>query len=135
VFPRHNKVEAMNLIQKRQQGASSVAIIIVLALIGVGVYIGLQYVPQLIESGTVDSILTDIKKANVSKPAREVTDIQEVIGRALNINQMEDMRKNFNVTENNDEFFVNVAYDRELNLLYTKKQIHYKKSLTLSKKH
>lgn len=125
----------MNSMQKRQQGASSVAIIIVLALIGAGVYIGLQYVPQLIESGTVDSILSDIKKANVSKPAREVTDIQEVIGRALNINQMEDMRKNFTVTENNDEFFVNVAYDRELNLLYTKKQIHYKKSLTLSKKH
>ena len=124
----------MRAMQKRQQGASSFATIIVLALIGAGVYVGLQYIPQLIESGTVDSILGDIKKANASKPVRGVQDIQEMIGRALNINQMEELRKNFKVTESDDEFIVNVAYARELNLLYTKKQIDYEKSVTLRRR-
>jgi len=124
----------MRLLKSGQLGSSSFSIIIVLALIGAGVYIGLQYIPQLIESGTVDSILSDIKKAHASKPAREVKDIQEMIARSLYINQQEDLRKHFNVTESNDEFIVSVAYDRELNLLYTRKQVDYEKSLTLRKR-
>ena len=124
----------MNPIKKRQHGASSVAGIIVLALIGAGIYIGLQYIPQRIESGTVDSILGDIRKAHASKPASQGKDIQAMIGRSLNINQLEDMQKYFTVTENSDEIVVNVAYERELNLLYTKKQINYNKSLTLRKR-
>lgn len=124
----------MRLLQSRQQGSSLFSIIIIMALLGAGVYIGLQFIPQLIESGTVDSILSDIKKAHASKPAREVKDIQKMIGRALYINQQEDLRKYFNVTESNDEFIVSVAYDRELNLLYTRKQVDYKKSLTLRKR-
>jgi hypothetical protein len=124
----------MRLLQSRQQGSSLFSIIIIMALIGAGVYIGLQYIPQLIESGTVDSILSDIQKTHASKPAREVKDIQKMIGRALYINQQEDLRKYFNVTESNDEFIVSVAYDRELNLLYTRKQVDYKKSLTLRKR-
>ena len=124
----------MRLLKSGQLGSSSFSIIIVLALIGAGVYIGLQYIPQLIESGTVDSILSDIKKAHASKPAREVKDIQEMIARSLYINQQEDLRKHFNVTESNDEFIVSVAYDRELNLLYTRKQLDYEKSLTLRKR-
>lgn len=123
----------MSPMQKRQQGASSFAIIIVLALIGAGIYIGLQYIPQLIESGTVDSILSDIKKKHVSKHVRGAGEIQEMIGRALNINQMEDMRKDFVVTESDAEYFINVDYARELNLLYTKKNIDYKKTLILRK--
>ena len=124
----------MRLLKSGQLGSSSFSIIIVMALIGAGVYIGLQYIPQLIESGTVDSILSDIKKAHASKPAREVKDIQEMIARSLYINQQEDLRKHFNVTESNDEFIVSVAYDRELNLLYTRKQVDYEKSLTLRKR-
>ena len=58
----------MRLLQSRQQGSSLFSIIIIMALIGAGVYIGLQYIPQLIESGTVDRILSDIKKAHASKP-------------------------------------------------------------------
>jgi hypothetical protein len=57
-----------------------------------------------------------------------------MIGRSLNINQLEDMQKYFTVTENSDEIVVSVAYERELNLLYTKKQINYNKSLTLRKR-
>jgi hypothetical protein len=124
----------MSPMLKRQQGASSFAAIIVLALVGAGIYLGLQYIPQLIESGTVDAILSDIKKAHVSKPARELQDLNEMIGKALNINQMEELRKNFTVTENNAEFFIDVAYARELNLLVTRQKINYNKSLALRKR-
>ena len=47
----------MNTNQKTQRGASAVILIIILAILGAGVYIGLQYLPQYIEAGTVDSIL------------------------------------------------------------------------------
>lgn len=124
----------MNSMQKRQTGASTVTFVVVLVLIGAGIYIGLQYIPLQIESATVDSILSDIRKADALKPAREVKDIQEKIAQALNINQMEDMRKHFKVTEINDEFVVSVNYQRELNLLYTSKQIDYDKSLTLRRR-
>mgnify|MGYP001816611981 CR=1 FL=1 len=124
----------MNSIQKRQRGASSLATIIVLALLGVAVYIGLQYIPQLIESGTVDGVLSDVKKAHALKPSSTLKDVQEMIAKSLYINQMEDMRKNFTVADSNDEFLVKVAYDRELNLIYTRKAIDYRKSLTLRKR-
>ena len=124
----------MNSMKKRQQGASTVTLIIVLALIGAGIYIGLQYIPHRIESATVDSILSDIKKADALKPVREVKDIQGIIARALNINQMEDMRKHFKVTETDDAFVVSVNYQRELNLVYARKQVDYNKSLTLRRR-
>lgn len=124
----------MVLMQKRQHGGSSVATIIVLALIGAGVYIGLQYIPQLIESGTVDGVLSDVKKAHTLKPASTLKDVQEMIAKSLYINQLEDMHRNFTVTDSNDEFLVKVAYDRELNLLYTRKDIDYRKSLALRKR-
>lgn len=124
----------MSAMQKRQQGASSFSIIIVLVLIGAGVYLGLQYIPQLIESGTVDAILDDIKKTHAMKPVREVKDLNEMIGRSLDVNQMEDLRKDFTVSENEDEFLVDVAYTRELDLLVTRQQINYRKSLTLRKR-
>lgn len=124
----------MSATQKRQQGASSFSIIIVLVLIGAGVYLGLQYIPQLIESGTVDAILDDIKKTHAMKPVREVKDLNEMIGKSLDVNQMEDLRKDFTVSENEDEFLVDVAYTRELDLLVTRQQINYRKSLTLRKR-
>jgi hypothetical protein len=40
----------------KQKGASAISVIIVLAIFGYAVFIGLQYIPQSIESGTVDSI-------------------------------------------------------------------------------
>lgn len=124
----------MSAMQKRQQGASSFSIIIVLVLIGAGVYLALQYIPQLIESGTVDAILDDIKKTHAMKPVREVKDLNEMIGKSLDVNQMEDLRKDFTVSENEDEFLVDVAYTRELDLLVTRQQINYRKSLTLRKR-
>lgn len=124
----------MHVMQKREHGASSFTVIMVLALVGAGIYLGLQYIPQLIESGTVDAILSDVKKAHALKPVREVRELNEMIGRSLDVNQLEELRKQFTVTESEDEFIVDVAYARELNLLVTRYPINYKKSLVLRKR-
>lgn len=124
----------MHVMQKREHGASSFTVIVVLALVGAGIYLGLQYIPQLIESGTVDAILSDVKKAHALKPVREVRELNEMIGRSLDVNQLEELRKQFTVTESEDEFIVDVAYARELNLLVTRYPINYKKSLALRKR-
>lgn len=124
----------MHVMQKREHGASSFTVIMVLALVGAGIYLGLQYIPQLIESGTVDAILSDVKKAHALKPVREVRELNEMIGRSLDVNQLEELRKQFTVTESEDEFIVDVAYARELNLLVTRYPINYKKSLALRKR-
>jgi len=50
----------MHTSQTTQRGASTIGLIIILAVIGVGAYIGLQYIPQFIECGTVDTILSNI---------------------------------------------------------------------------
>jgi Tfp pilus assembly major pilin PilA len=123
----------MNAIQKRQQGASIIAVIIILAIIGAGVYIALQYIPQYIEAGTVDTILDNIETKHKESPFNSVNAIQQAISRQLNINQMEDLRDNFKVTDNDDTYLVKVGYERELNLIYTRKTILHDKSVTLKK--
>ena len=123
----------MNAIQKNQQGASTVVVIIILALIGVGVYIGLQYIPQFIETGTVDTILENLETKHGESPFTSVHTIQQAINRQLNINQMEDLRDNFKVMERGDSYVVKVDYERELNLIYEKRTIQTSKSMTLKK--
>jgi hypothetical protein len=123
----------MNALQKTQQGASTVVAIIFLALIGIGVYIGLQYIPQVIESGSVDTILENLETKNRENPFTSVHAVQNAINRQLDINQMDDLRDNFKVTEQDDAYIVKVTYTRELNLIYEKKMIQTGKSLTLKR--
>ena len=123
----------MDATRKQQQGASTIVVIIILALIGVGVYIGLQYIPQYIETGTVDTILDNLETKHGETPFSSVHDIHKAIDRQLNINQMEDLRDNFTVMERGDSYVVTVNYERELNLIYEKRTILTSKSLTLKK--
>jgi hypothetical protein len=41
-------------LKSKQKGASAIVLVIVLAIFGFAVYVGLQYIPQRIESGTVE---------------------------------------------------------------------------------
>ena len=47
----------MNKLPAQQKGASAIVTLIILALLAYGVYVGIQYVPQAIESKSVDSVL------------------------------------------------------------------------------
>jgi uncharacterized membrane protein len=114
-----------------QRGASSIVLIIILALLGAGVYIGLQYLPQYIEAGTVDSILGSVEKAYDKSAVNSVKSIQDMIDKQLNMNQMNDLKDNFKVTQDGEEYIIKVSYERELNLIYEKKPVKYEKSVIL----
>ena len=117
--------------QRKQRGASAIGIIITLAIIGIGAYIGFQYLPLYIEAGTVDSILTSIENADKEKPVTSAQQIRVMIEKQLDMNQMEDLADSFKVTQDEEIFIVNVNYERELNLIYEKKLIITDKTLTL----
>ena len=121
----------MNTSQRTQRGASAITLIIILAIIGAGTYIGLQYIPQYIECGTVDSILGNIEKAHEKTPVTSVKNIRSMIDKQLNMNSMDDMQDSFTVTQIDETYIVKVSYERELNLIYKKKPMKHEKSLTL----
>jgi len=120
----------MNL-QSKQKGASAIVFIIVLALFGYAVYVGLQYIPQRIESGTVDSILDSIAENHKTTRVQNVSEILSAITRQLNVNQMDDMKDNFKVSKYRGTYIIKVSYERELNLGYEIKTIQYEKTRTL----
>lgn len=116
----------------KQRGASAIGIIIILAIFGIGAYIGFQYIPLFIESGTVDSILGSIESANQKKPVSSVSEVRELINNQLNMNQMDALADAFTVTRIDDTYTVNVYYERQINLLYEKKLIETDKTITLN---
>ena len=118
-------------IQSKQKGASAIVFIIVLAILGFAVYVGIQYVPQRIESGTVDSILDSIVENHKTTPVQNVSEILSTITRLLNVNQMDDMKENFKVSKYRGTYIIKVSYERELNLGYEIKTIQYEKTRTL----
>ena len=121
----------MNTSQRTQRGASTLTVIIILAIMGAGVYIGLQYIPQYMEAGTVDSILSDLEKAHNVTPFDSTTDIRDRIDRQLDMNQMDDLRNSFEVTRDGEGYVVRVSFVRKLNLIYEVKPVKYDKILTL----
>jgi len=121
----------MHTSQRTQRGASAIGIIIILAIIGAGAYIGLQYIPQYIEAGTVDSILSNIEQAHEESPVTSANKVRSMIEKQLDINQMDDLRDSFKVTQDEEIYIVTVSYERELNLIYEKKPMKYEKTLTL----
>ena len=121
----------MHTSQRTQRGASAIGIIIILAIIGAGTYIGLQFIPQYIEAGTVDSILSNIEQAHKETPASSAKDIRDRIDKQLGMNQMDDLHDNFTVTQDGEIYTVKVSYERELNFIYEIKPMKYEKTLTL----
>ncbi len=118
-------------MQSTQKGASAIGLIIILAILGFGIYVGLQYIPQFIESGTVDSILYNIEQNHKTTPVRGANEILSSISRQLDVNQMNDMKDKFYVTQYGGTYTIKVSYERELNLLYKTKLMKYEKTLTL----
>jgi|GEM_PF-814603 len=129
--PHRQDTRYMKTSFTTQRGASSIVLIIILALLGAGVYIGLQYLPQYIEAGTVDSILGSVEKAYDKSAVNSVKSIQDMIDKQLNMNQMNDLKDNFKVTQDGEEYLIKVSYERELNLIYEKKPVKYEKTVIL----
>lgn len=121
----------MNRPRQRQRGASAVGTIILLAIVTYGVFVGIQYVPQLIESGSVHSVLNSIEGAHHSDPARSAQAVRALVDNHLNRNQMNHLKNSFNVREFANDYVIEVSYERDLDLFFTKKIITYETSLTL----
>ena len=118
-------------VKSRQKGASAVVLIIMLAILGFAVYVGLQYIPQRIESGTVDSILDSIVENHKTTPVQNTSEILNAINRQLSVNEMNDMRDNFHLSKYRGTYIIKVSYERELNLGYETKIIQYEKTRSL----
>jgi hypothetical protein len=54
-----------------------------------------------------------------------------MIDKQLNMNQMNDLKDNFKVTQDGDRYIIKVSYERELNLVYKKKPVTYEKIVIL----
>ena len=134
VYAPHSLATKTNLLmnmQGKQTGRSVIGNIIMLAVFGFGLYLAFQYIPLHIESGTVDSILNNIKAKHKASPVRSVDEILDLIERQLDVNQMTDLKDDFYVRQIRGTYVIKVSYQRELNLIYEKKPMHYEKTLAL----
>jgi len=120
----------MNKLPAIQKGGAVVSVL-VLAVIAYAIFVGIQYVPLHLETSAVESILTTIQESEKTARSMNAGEVKNKINGLLNVNQMDDMADNFKVSKYRDDFIVEVSFDRELNLLYGKKQMPYRKKLTL----
>jgi hypothetical protein len=121
----------MKKLPAKQKGASPIVTIIVLALLGCGVYVGIQYAPIAIEDRSIRSILTTLETTNKSDPVSSPQELKSKIIKALQINEMNDMTDTFTVKKIKGKIVVTFNYDRELNLIYETKTIHFEQTLSL----
>lgn len=121
----------MNRMPVQQRGASAISTFIILVVIGYAVYVGIQWVPQMIESKTMDSILSSVESEHRTDPIRDGGDAELRVVKLLQINEMNDMTDTVTVVDKGGRVTITYSYDRELNLLYKTRPMHYEKSVTL----
>ena len=121
----------MNNLPNRQKGASAIFTIILLAVLGFAVYVGIQYVPQAIESKSIDSILSNVEKEHNINPVNTESEASSRVIKLLQVNEMNDMTDSFSVKRRSGVTTITFKYDRELNLIFQKYPMHYQKSLAL----
>lgn len=121
----------MNKLPAQQKGASAIVTIILLVVLGFAAFVGIQYVPQMIESRSIDSILKTMEDQQKTDRITTVLDAKTKVVNLLQINEMNDMMESFTIEDRDGKVTVAFSYDRELNLLYKVHPMHYEKSLTL----
>lgn len=121
----------MNRLPSQQKGTSAIFTIILLAVLGYTVYIGIQYVPQAVESKSIDSILNSVKTEHKSNPVSTESEAKSRVIKLLQVNEMNDMTDSFSVKNRSGITTITFKYDRELDLIFKKHSMHYEKSLAL----
>ena len=121
----------MNKLPAKQRGASAIVTIIMLAVLGFAVYVGIQYVPQLIESKSIDSVLRSMEETQNTERVSTVVDARNKVIKLLQINDMYDMAESLTVKKGDGGIEVAFSYDRELNLIYKKQPMKYSKKVRL----
>ena len=116
-------------ISNRQAGASPVVSIIGLVVLGYGVFVGIQYVPQWLEARAVDSILDSIRQSQATEPIASARDARDKVVRLLQVNDMDAMTEKFDVTRTGSGVDISFHWRRELNLVYEERIMDYRRSL------
>ena len=116
---------------KLQTGGSKIFTLIVLAGLAYGVFIGIQYVPQWIESRAIQSILDDMQRTQGADPVDSEASAKAKLIRMLQLNELNEMTESFTVSASNDSIGITFDYERDLNLIYETKTIHYRQSVRL----
>ncbi len=114
-----------------QKGGSPIVTIIILAILAYGIFVGIQYVPQLIESRAIQSILDSMQNSQGSDPVTTEGAARAKVIRMLQVNEMNDMTDSFSVAGRSDGVEIRFSYDRELNLLFETRPVHYNMSVRL----
>ncbi len=122
----------MNRLPAQQRGASGIVTLIILLLLGYAVYIGIQYMPIMIESKSIDTMLSNVQDAHKTDPINSVEEARSKVINMLQMNEMNDMTENVKVKQSNGGITIEINYDRGLNLVYKKTALHYGKSLRLN---
>jgi len=123
----------MNMPNRQQQrGASGIGLVIMLAIAAYGVYVGLQYVPQYLESATVGAVLDNVAALHREEPFTDLGAVRDAIDKQLYINERNDLKDSVTVVPSRGGYLVTVRYERELDLLFTQKLMPYEKTLALN---
>lgn len=123
----------MPVAHKNQTGGSILGNILFIVLFAFGVYLGIQYVPQFIESKSLDSMLDSIESQHNSQPYESSQQVEQAVKGILNLNQMDDMMQHIKVRESSQAISIEIDYQRELNLLFSKKLMSYSKVVDLNR--
>ena len=115
----------------RQKGASLLPTLFMLAVFAYAVFVAIQYFPLWLESRSVDSVLSSVEKSHFVKPATSARELEERIASNLNVNDLEGLAKAFQVSGRQGNLLIEVNYQRELNLLFSRKSIETHKQLAL----
>ncbi len=117
---------------KNQAGGSLLGNILMVAVFAYGVYLGIQYVPQLIESKSLNSMLDSIESQNRGQKYESSQQVEQAVRSMLNLNQMDDMIQYIDVRDSSRVISIEINYERELDLLFDKKTMVYSKTLDLN---
>lgn len=121
----------MDISNKRQAGGSLISTIITLAILGYAILVGIQYVPQMLESKAIGSILDRMRDTQVTDPVSTINEAHIKVIKMLQINEMNNMTKAFRVDNQDSGILITFDYDRDLNLIFKTIPIHYKKTMHL----
>lgn len=116
---------------KYQAGGSPIKTLIVLVIMGYGIFVGLQYVPQWVEARGVQSILNEIKADHAGNPVGSIGEARTRLIKMLQVNEMNDMVDKFTISNRRGSIVIAFSYDRDLNLGYEQRVIHYGQTVTL----
>lgn len=115
----------------KQEGKSAFSNLLVFAVIGYGIWVGVQYIPQRIEAGTIRSVLDRVEQRHAATPIRDDRDLWTIVEKQLSINEMRDMRPYFRSSWSGGTVTLTVDYTRELNLIFTNKTMKYHEGTVL----